>query len=391
MTVPQDNCTVRFAHGMAEVEPEAWDALAKDLDNPFFEWAWLNLLEESGSAAAARGWFPNHLLVQADGRLVGAIPLYLKWHSEGEFVFDQLWGEAASRLGLPYYPRLVGATPFTPATGLRFLTDPSVNQSRLARRMFEAMERFCQGNAVHGAALLFTEPEFSALAEDHGFTTWRHQGYLWRNRSYATFDDFLATLNTNRRKTIHRERAALAAAGIEVKVLSGAEIPDSFFPIMRELYEKTNAKFGPWGCRYLTDPFFDGLAAAFRHRLAFAAAFRHGQRDPIGLAMLAHKGDILFGRYWGAFEDIPFLHFELCYYAPIAWAIAHGLKRYDPGMGGAHKARRGFASVSSYSCHRFFDPRMDMIFRSHIDRVNYLEKSYIDELNELVPLRHPQG
>ena len=120
---------------MAEVEPEAWDALAKDLDNPFFEWAWLNLLEESGSAAAARGWFPNHLLVQADGRLVGAIPLYLKWHSEGEFVFDQLWGEAASRLGLPYYPRLVGATPFTPATGLRFLTDPSVNQSRLARRM----------------------------------------------------------------------------------------------------------------------------------------------------------------------------------------------------------------------------------------------------------------
>jgi uncharacterized protein len=388
MTVPQDNCTVRFAHGMSEVDAAAWDALAGDLETPFFEWAWLNLLETSGSAAPARGWFPNHLLVQADGRLVGAIPLYLKWHSEGEFVFDQLWGEAASRLGLPYYPRLVGATPFTPATGLRFLTDPVCNQSRLARRMFEAIERFCQGNGVHGAALLFTEPEFTALAEDNGFTAWRHQGYMWRNRGYGSFDDFLDTLNANRRKTVRRERAALAAAGIEVGVFSGAEIPDNFFPVMRELYEKTNAKFGPWGCRYLTDPLFDGLGEAFRHRLAFAAAFRKGHPDPIGLAMLAHKGDILYGRYWGAFEDVPFLHFELCYYAPIAWAIRHGFARYDPGMGGAHKARRGFSSVSSFSCHRFFDPRMDMIFRSHIDRVNYLEKSYIEELNELMPLRH---
>ena len=387
MTVPQDNTTVRFAHGMGEVDPAAWDALATDLESPFFEWAWLRLIEESGSAAPARGWFPNHLLVELDGKLVGALPMYLKWHSEGEFVFDQLWGEAAGRLGLPYYPRLVGATPFTPATGLRLLTDPTLNQTRLARRMFGAMERFCRENAVHGAALLFTEPEFAALAEDFGFTTWRHQGYLWRNKGYASFDAFLETLNTNRRKTIRRERAALRDAGIEVRLVAGADIPDRFFPVMRDLYDRTNAKFGPWGCRYLTEAFFEGLPAAFRHRLAFAAAFRQGQRDPVGLALLARKDDLLFGRYWGASEDIPFLHFELCYYAPMAWCIEQGISRYDPGMGGTHKARRGFSSVSSLSCHRFFDQRMDVIFRSHIDRVNFLEKSYIDELNELVPLR----
>jgi len=387
MTVPQENYTTRFAHGMSEVDAAGWDALAADLESPFFEWAWLKLLEDSGSAAPGRGWFPSHLLVQADGRLVGGLPLYLKWHSEGEFVFDQLWGEAASRLGLPYYPRLVGASPFTPATGLRILSDPSVNQVRLSHQTFTAMDRFCHENAVHGAALLFTEPELGAVAEDYGFTAWRHQSYLWRNQGYGSFDDFLATLNANRRKTIRRERAALAEAGITAEVVSGADIPDAFFPLMRELYEKTNTKFGPWGCRYLTDAFFEGLPAAFRRHLAFAAAYRRGRRDPIALAMLAHKGDILFGRYWGAFEAVPFLHFELCYYAPIAWAIDKGFSRYDPGMGGAHKARRGFQSVSSMSCHRFFDPRMDVIFRSHIDRVNFLEKSYIDELNELVPTR----
>jgi len=267
------------------------------------------------------------------------------------------------------------------------LADPSVNQIRLSHRMFDAMERFCRENAVHGAALLFVEPEFAAAAEDYGFSAWRHQGYLWRNHGYGCFDDFLVTLNSNRRKTIRRERAALAEAGIVTEVVSGAAIPDAFFPLMRELYDKTNAKFGPWGCRYLTDGFFEGLPGAFRHHLAFSVAYRTGQREPIGLAMLAHKGDILFGRYWGAREDVPFLHFELCYYAPITWAIERGIGRYDPGMGGPHKARRGFQSVSSLSCHRFFDPRMDMIFRSHIDRVNFLEKSYIDELNELVPTR----
>jgi hypothetical protein len=389
MTVPHDPLTLRFARSMGEVDAAAWDALAESMDTPFFEWAWLKLMEDSGSAAPARGWFANHLLAHVEGKLVGALPMYLKWHSDGEFVFDQLWGEAAARLGLPYFPRLVGATPFTPATGLRFLTDPDCNQARLSRRLFEAMEQFCLGNGVQGAALLFTEPDFAAAAEDFGFTAWRHQGYMWRNRGFAGFDDFCGTLNANRRKAVRQERRALADSGIVVEVVAGSDIPDTFFPLMRQLYERTNAKFGPWGCRYLTDDFFEGLAAAFRRRLAFAAAYKPGRRDPVALAMLAHKGDILFGRYWGAFEDIPFLHFELCYYAPIAWAIAHGINRYDPGMGGAHKARRGFVSVSNFSCHRFFDPRMDMIFRSHIDRVNQLEKSYIDELNELLPSRRP--
>ncbi len=389
MTVPHDPLTLRFARSMAEADSQAWDALAAPLESPFLEWGWLNLLEQSGSAAPARGWYPHHLLAHADGRLVGALPMYLKWHSDGEFVFDQLWAEAAQRLGLPYYPRLVGASPFTPATGLRFLLDPNLNQTRLSRRLFEVMERFCQGSGVNGAALLFTEPDFAATAEDFGFTTWRHQSYLWRNRGFATFDDFLGTLNTNRRKAIRRERKALAEAGVTVEVVAGSDIPDLFFPLMREFYEKTNAKFGPWGCRYLSDAFFEGLPAVFRHRLAFAAAWRRGRPEPVGLAMLGHKNDILYGRYWGAREDIPFLHFELCYYAPIAWAISQGINRYDPGMGGAHKARRGFLSVSSFSCHRFFDPRMDMIFRTHIDRVNQLEKSYIDELNDLLPIKRP--
>ncbi len=387
MTVPNEPITLRFARSIEEVDPASWNALAEGLDTPFFEWEWLRLLEESKSAAPKSGWYPTHLLATSAGRLVGALPMYLKWHSDGEFVFDQLWAEAAVRLGLPYYPRLVGVTPFTPATGLRFLMDPTVNQTRLSKRLFEGMEQYCLSNGVNGAALLFTEPEFAAASEDYGFTAWRHQGYLWRNRNFADFDAFLASLNANRRKAIRHERRALADAGIRVEIVSGDEIPDAFFPIMRELYDRTNTKFGPWGCRYLTPEFFEGLAAAARRRLAFAAAYRPGQSRPVAMAMLAHKNDILFGRYWGAFEDIPFLHFELCYYAPIAWAISRGMTRYDPGMGGAHKARRGFVSVSSYSSHRFFDPRMDMIFRTHIDRVNTLEKNYIDELNELVPAR----
>ena len=199
-------------------------------------------------------------------------------------------------------------------------------------------------------------------------------------------DDYLAIFNANQRRNIKRERKAVANQGIALKALTGEDIPRSLFPLMYRFYEHTNDKFGPWGCRYLTDAFFEGLYERFRHRLVFIAAYDCSDATlPVGMSMLVTKDKNLYGRYWGSTQRFDSLHFDACYYAPIEWAILQGIQRFDPGMGGAHKIRRGFTSLASYSLHRFSDPRLLQIMQNHIDEINRLEQEQIDALNEDLP------
>jgi predicted N-acyltransferase len=219
-----------------------------------------------------------------------------------------------------------------------------------------------------------------------GYISWLHQSFSWHNRGYQTFDDYLAEFNSNQRRNIKRERRSIDKHNLYLQTLTGDKIPPPFLSAIYPFYERTNDKFGPWGCKYLKRPFFEGLADGFSHRLLLVAAFEKTNPGvPVGISLLVYKRDRLFGRYWGCSYDINHLHFNACYYSPIEWSIANGIKRFDPGMGGYHKIRRGFTAVGNYSLHRFFDQRLEHVMKAHIGEINQLEQDQIDELNAELP------
>ncbi|MEE9495232.1 MAG: GNAT family N-acetyltransferase [Desulfobacterales bacterium] len=377
---------VVWLKSLAEVDRAQWDALAGPLPTPFLEWAWLRQMEISESITDRTGWLPRHLTVWSHNQLIAAAPLYIKGHSAGEFVFDHAWAEVANRLKIPYYPKLVGMSPFTPMLGYRFLIASGHDGERLTGLMVNEIEQFCRRYRICSCNFLFVDPHWRHQLINYGFVGWLHQSFVWQNLGYQSFDDYLAAFNSNQRHNIKRERRSLAKQGVTMKIFQGDEIPPTFFSEIYPFYERTNDKFGPWGCKYLKDSFFGGLAESYRHRLVFVAAFEKGNSDsPQGLSLLVTKGDQLFGRYWGCSKEINNLHFNACYYSPIEWAIANGIKRFDPGAGGYHKIRRGFTAAGNYSLHRFFDQRLDQIMKAHIEEINRLEQEHIDELNLEVP------
>ena len=382
----QPSYQIQWMRRIAECDRSEWDALALGMNTPFLEWDWLNLLETSGSITPQTGWHPRHLAVFENGRLKAAAPLYIKTHSHGEFVFDHAWAELAGHMGIDYYPKLVGMIPVTPVTGYRFLTAPDVDEHRITRVMVDAIDRFCRQSRLSGCSFLFVDPGWRSLMSGSDFASWTHQGFAWSNPGDGGFDDYLARFNANQRRNIRRERKALRSRGITVRSYAGDAISRRFFALMYDFYRRTNDKFGPWGCKYLTGGFFEDLHDRYRHRLVTVAAFEGKDRsDPVGMSLLVHKNDQLFGRYWGSLKDIEYLHFDVCYYEPIRWAIANGIRRFDPGLGGPHKLRRGFTAVPAFSLHRFTDRRMQQVLRFNIDAINRIEQEDIDRLNRQLP------
>jgi hypothetical protein len=377
---------------ITEVDQTQWDTLAQPLATPFLEWYWLRQLEISKSTTAETGWLPHHLTIWSDERLVAAAPLYIKAHSAGEFVFDHAWADVARRLNISYYPKLVGMSPFTPMIGYRFLIAPGEDEDQLTRQMMIEIEQLCSQYGISGCSFLFVDPRWRKMMIRHGFISWLHQSFAWHNAGYQSFDDYLAVFNSNQRRNIKRERRSIENQGVYLESLTGDKIPPPLLAAVYPFYERTNDKFGPWGCKYLNPSFFKGLADGYRHRLLLMAAFKKTNPvSPVGLSLLVYKGDRLFGRYWGCSNEINHLHFNACYYSPIEWGIANGISRFDPGMGGYHKIRRGFTAVGNYSLHRFFDERLDYLMKSHIEEINQFEQDQIDALNAELPFAHKAG
>ncbi|UCE55666.1 MAG: N-acetyltransferase [Desulfobacterales bacterium] len=375
--------SILWLENIAKIDPTAWNEMAEPLVTPFLEWQWLHHMEASGSTTAKTGWLPHHLTVWSDRNLVAAAPLYVKGHSAGEFVFDHAWADLAHRLGVAYYPKLVGMSPFTPMIGYRFLIAPGENEEALTEMMLNEIDRFCRRYQLSGCSFLYADPHWQSQHLRNNFSSWMHQSYIWQNRGFQTFDDYLSMFNSNQRRNIKRERKAMERQGIVLNVLRGDQIPHAFIALMYEYYMRTNDKFGPWGCKYLNYSFFEGLYHHYRHRLVFVTAFDRQDRNgsPLGMSLLLTKGNNLYGRYWGASKMINSLHFNACYYSPIEWAISHGMQSFDPGAGGLHKLRRGFSAVPNYSLHRFTDHRLRRIMQSHIDEINRWEQQQIDALN----------
>ncbi|URR36771.1 GNAT family N-acetyltransferase [Thermosynechococcus sp. HN-54] len=384
--------TIQWVNAIASVPQDQWDALALPLETPFFEWEWLHQIEASGSATPQTGWLPHHLLVwrdrQGQRELVAAAPLYLKGHSQGEFVFDHQWADLATRLGIRYYPKLLGMAPFTPAVGYRFLMAEGVDEVTMTKVMLHEIDRLCQRHRLSSCHFLYVDPQWQPAVEAYGYRPWLHHSYIWQNRNYQTFDDYLADFNANQRRNIKRERKAVAQADFTFRVHRGDEVSRTLLRQMYDFYADTCDKFGWWGSKYLTRQFFEALSDRYRHRVVLFAAYpRNGGQRPIAMSFCITKGANLYGRYWGSAREIDCLHFNACYYEPIEWAIANGIQRFDPGAGGRHKKRRGFPATPNYSLHRFYEPRLAQIFDHYIDEINDEEQRLIDTINADLPMK----
>jgi uncharacterized protein len=379
---------VAWISQIGEIPQAAWDALALPLNTPFFEWEWLHNMETSGSTTARSGWLPNHLTVWRDRSLIAIAPLYLKGHSYGEFVFDHQWADVAARLGVEYYPKLLGMSPFTPAEGYRFLIAPGEDEAELTGLMVSEIDRFCKLHNISGCNFLYIDPAWRSTIEAHGFTRWQHHSFIWQNHGYQSFDDYLGAFNANQRRNIKRERKAVSQAGLVLKTLAGEAIPPELFSLMYHFYSDTCDKFGWWGSKYLTRQFFEQLYPRYLDRVVFVAAYPEADlSQPVGMSFCLTKGSRLYGRYWGSSQDIDCLHFDACYYSPIEWAIEQGVQTFDPGAGGRHKKRRGFPATPNYSVHRFYNPRLSQVFCSYIDQVNEMEQREMEAINQDLPFK----
>jgi predicted N-acyltransferase len=342
---------------VAEIGREAWDACAAAPDyaaNPFVSFDFLDIAEESGCAAPRTGWAPQHLAVRDDTGAVAAVaPLYLKSHSQAEYIFDHSWADAYERAGGRYYPKLLCAAPFSPVTGPRLLVRPDVDRDAGRQMLLSGAITLCEKMDVSTLGVNFPSQEEWAFMGRQGMLLRQNQQYHWLNAGYASFDDFLGALSSGRRKTIRRERRD-AVAGLEVLALTGADLTEEHWDAFYQFYMDTGAR--KWGRPYLNRLFFSLLGERMADRVLLILARRGGQWIAGALNLIG--GDCLFGRNWGCVEDVPFLHFELCYYQAIEWAIDHGLARVEAGAQGQHKIARGYLPSAVYSAHYIADPAL---------------------------------
>ncbi|MCR6631513.1 MAG: GNAT family N-acetyltransferase [Magnetospirillum sp.] len=345
---------VHLLGGMAEIAAADWDACAGS-GNPFVSHAFLAALERSGSANAATGWLPRHLVVKdRDGKVLACAPLYLKTHSYGEYVFDWGWAEAYTRAGGRYYPKLQCAVPFTPVTGPRLLVRPGAPDG-LEAGLAGALVDVARAMEVSSLHVTFPTEAQARTLEAAGFLPRLGYQYHWENAGYARFDDFLAALSSRRRKQIRKEREAVAAQGLSISTLVGEDVKARHWDAFHRFYESVVDR--KWGSAYLTREFFDRLSASAVGKDVVLVWVEEAGR-PLAAAFNMLGGGTLYGRTWGAGREVPFLHFEACYYRALDFAIAHGLKRVEAGAQGEHKVNRGYQPVATHSAHWIADPAL---------------------------------
>jgi predicted N-acyltransferase len=358
---------VRVHRRIAEIGREAWDACAGNPEyagNPFLQFDFLNAVEEAGCAVERTGWGPQHLSVEdGDGRTAAVMPLYLKSHSQGEYVFDHAWADAYERAGGRYYPKLLSAAPFTPVTGARLLCRPDVDAGEARAILLGGALAVCERFGASSLHVNFpTEAEWRWMGRQ-GLALREGQQYHWRNNGYGDFDDFLGALSSGRRKTIRRERRD-AQAGLEIACLTGADLTDEHWNAFFAFYMDTGSR--KWGRPYLNRRFFALLHERMAERVLLIMARRGGRWIAGALNLIGD--DCLYGRNWGCLEDVPFLHFELCYYQAIEWAILNRLPRVEAGAQGQHKIARGYLPAPVYSAHYIADPALRVPVEQYLER-----------------------
>ena len=374
----------RLLGSIADIAPQDWDALLPPAPTPCLHHAYLHALEASGCVGEASGWTPRHATLWTDGRLAAAMPLYLKTHSWGEYVFDWAWAEAYQRHGLDYYPKWLCAIPFTPVPGPRVLgQDP-----RARERLMAGVSRLAESSALSSLHVLFPGERELASLQQNGLSLREGVQFRWSNTGtdgspYADFDAFLGSLNHDKRKKIRQERRRASAHGLSLSWLNGHTATHEDWHFLYRCYANTYALHR--STPYLNLDFFLRLARARPEQVVLLVAARAGV--PVACAFFLRDEETLYGRYWGAVEPLPFLHFELCYYQAIEHCIAHGLQRFEGGAQGEHKVARGLLPVKTHSAHWIADPRFRTAVDDFLGRERQHMSFYLDELNERAPYR----
>jgi uncharacterized protein len=367
--------SIRVVDSLAGVERDEWNALAGP--QPTLRHEFLCALIDTGCASPRSGWAPQFLLLRRAGALVGAMPLFAKTHSYGEYVFDWAWADAHERHGVEYYPKLVCAVPFTPVRGARLLASSDSPKKTLIQAALELAQDF---SSLH---VLFAHDEDAALLEASGFMLRRTVQFHWKNEGYADFDDFLARLSHQRRKNIRQERRRVREAGVTCRWLEGAAIERSHWEFFNRCYRRTYAAHR--STPYLSLEFFLRLGAALPDNLTLVLAEREGK--PVAASLLLRDAETVYGRYWGALEHIPLLHFECCYYQPIEYSIFKQIRIFEGGAQGEHKIFRGLMPVQTLSAHWLADRRFSRAVENFLERETLGITQYVNELVEHTPFK----
>jgi len=354
-------------------------------DYPFLAAEFLSALEDSDSVTAATGWTPHHLAAQR-GRPF--MPLYVKTHSYGEYVFDWAWADAYHRNGLPYYPKLVTAIPFSPVTGPRLRPLPDALDPGCGAALFDAVQETAAATGASSWHLLFPDAETRARFAGLGLLERVGVQFHWSNRGYRDFDDFLDTFTARKRKMVRRERARIAAQGLRVELLPGTALDAARWDFFYRMYQRTYRKRSGTG-GYLTRDFFARIGATLGAQIALALAYDGG--EPVAAALYLHDSERLYGRYWGSLRDYECLHFELCYYQGIDFAIRRGLRGFDAGAQGEHKIARGFEPVETWSLHWIRERRFAVAIADFLARERAHIQHYVEEARSLLPYRTADG
>ena len=373
---------LRVVGRIKDIPRESWDALLREDSSPFVEHTWLDCLEEAKCVGEGSGWIPRHLALYETSsqgeELIAAAPAYAKLNSEGEFVFDWSWADLANRMGIEYYPKLVLAVPFTPASGDRVLVHPKRDRSEIIAVFAQALRTLMKELELSSAHVLFPREEEARVWGESGFMVRHGVQYHWANRvpPFEDYEDFLTTLPTKKRTQLRRERKQPAMDGVTIATLAPEEYTKSMADTMYALYTTTVDKYFH-GRRYMKKRFFELLVERFRDRLSWVVARKDG--EVVASAFNVKKDGIIYGRYWGTHVDMPFLHFNVCYYHGVEQAIRERCTLFNPGAGGEHKKVRGFAPTITYSAHHVEDARFRGVLESFLERERRGIAAYVAE------------
>jgi len=372
---------IKQINSMTEVDAVCWNSLVQDKD-PFVRHEFLLALEQSGSVCSETGWTPQHLLAFEQQELIGAMPLYLKNHSRGEYVFDQQWADAYYQSGMDYYPKWVNAIPFTPCAGQRFLIKNNINSAAVINPCFEHIKQLSELNNISSLHCLFPSPAQTNLLADQLLLREGVQ-FQWFNKGYSDFSDYLQSFTSRQRKNINKERRKVQEQGISLDRVSGLDISEQQWQVFFAFYEMTYLKRGQ--SAYLNIEFFKQLAKTMPEQILLVLARKDNRY--VGAALSFIGAQTLYGRYWGCYDEYHSLHFETCYYQGLEYCLEHGLQRFDSGAQGEHKISRGFEPVSTYSAHWIQNSQFSKLIATFLQREQEIIQEYKQDCTRQLPFK----